>query len=154
MEYASKGVAGTGLGLGIAGTALGAMDLLGGLAAMMRRPQSDGDRPVTRFEMGLYQTINAKDNEITMLKSAQYTDRAAAGLQAQIGAQTAVNATMAANLSCLQTQLTQLQGMTKVVIPNANIAPGWGGVAIEPVFAVEAAKLTSTATATPAATGN
>lgn len=154
MEYASKGVAGTGLGLGIAGTALGAMDLLGGLAAMVRRPQSDGDRPVTRFEMGLYQTINAKDNEITMLKSAQYTDRAAAGLQAQIGAQTAVNATVAANLSCLQTQLTQLQGMTKVVIPNANIAPGWGGVAIEPVFAVEAAKLASTATAAPAATGN
>ena len=154
MEYASKGVAGTGLGLGIAGTALGAMDLLGGLAAMMRRPQSDGDLPVTRFEMGLYQTINAKDNEITMLKSAQYTDRAAAGLQAQIGAQTAVNATVAANLNCLQTQLTQLQGMTKIVIPNANVAPGWGSVAVEPVFAVEAAKLAPTATATPAATGN
>lgn len=151
MEYASKGVAGTGLGLGIAGTALGAMDLLGGLAAMMRRPQSDGDRPVTRFEMGLYQTINAKDNEITALKAAQYTDRAAAGLQAQIGAQTAVNATVAANLNCLQTQLTQLQGMTKVVIPNANVSPGWGSVAIEPVFAVEAAKLATT-TATPAAT--
>ena len=27
MEYASKGVAGTGLGLGIAGTALGALDI-------------------------------------------------------------------------------------------------------------------------------
>ena len=28
MEYASKGVAGTGLGLGIAGTALGVLDMI------------------------------------------------------------------------------------------------------------------------------
>lgn len=156
MEYASKGIAGTGLGLGIAGTALGAMDLLGGLAAMMRRPQSDGDRPVTRFEMGLYQQIAQKDNEIVALRGAQYTDRAVAGVQAQIGAQTAVNATMAANLTCLQNQLTQLQGITKLVIPNANVSPGWGGVAIEPVFAEVAAKLaTPTAAATTGtASGN
>ena len=146
MEYASKGVAGTGLGLGIAGTALGVLDMLGGAAAMLRKPQSDGDKPVTRFEMGLYQQLNAKDNEITGLKSAQYTDRVASGLQAQIGAQAVYNATMNATIGCIQNQVTQLQGITKMVVPNANIAPGWGHVAVEPVFAVEAAKLATTTT--------
>ena len=150
MEYASKGVAGTGLGLGIAGTALGALDMLGGLAAMVRKPQAEGDRPVTRFEMGLYQQINAKDNEITALRSAQYTDRVANGLQAQIGAQAVYNATVNANIAAIQGQITQLQGITKIVVPNANIAPGWGHVAVEPVFAVEAAKLATTANTTTA----
>ena len=42
MDYASKGVAGTGLGLGIAGTALGVLDMIGAGAGLLRRPQSDG----------------------------------------------------------------------------------------------------------------
>ena len=145
MDYASKGVAGTGLGLGIAGTALGVLDMIGAGAGLLRRPQSDGDKPVTRFEMGLYQQINAKDNEITGLRSAQYTDRAIQGVQAQISAQMAYNATMNANIGCIQNQISQLQGMTKLVVPNDSVSPGWGHVAIEPVFAVEAAKLAQTA---------
>ena len=150
MEYASRGVAGTGLGLGIAGTALGVLDMIGAGAGLLKRPQSDGDKPVTRFEMGLYQQINAKDNEITALRSAQYTDRVATGLQAQIGAQAVYNATVNANIAAIQGQITQLQGITKIVVPNANVAPGWGHVAVEPVFAVEAAKLATTTNTTTA----
>lgn len=141
MDYASKGVAGTGLGLGIAGTALGALDMLGGLFGMARKPETEGDRPVTRYEMGLYQQINAKDNEITALRGMQYTDRAMA-------AQAAYNATMNATVGFIQNQITQLQGITKLVVPNANVSPGWGHVAVEPVFAVEAAKLVPTQTGT------
>lgn len=151
MEYASKGVSGTALGLGIAGTALGILDGLGGIGALLgnRQPATEGDRPVTRYEMGLYQQINAKDNEITALKAAQYTDHAAAGLQAQIGQQAVYNATVTATLGCLQGQIAQLQAMTKLTIPNTALSPGYGAVAVEPVFAVEAAKL-ATNTATPA----
>ena len=141
MEYASKGVAGTGLGLGIAGTALGALDMLGGLLGMARKPETEGDRPVTRYEMGLYQQINAKDNEITALRGMQYTDRAMA-------AQSAYNATMNATVGFIQNQITQLQGITKLVVPNSNVSPGWGHVAVEPVFAVEAAKLAQPTTPT------
>ena len=152
MEYASKGVSGTALGLGIAGTALGILDGLGGIGALLgnRQPVAEGDRPVTRYEMGLYQTINAKDNEITALKAAQYTDHAAAGLQAQIGQQAVYNATVTANLACIQGQIAQLQGMTKLTIPNTALSPGYGAVAVEPVFAVEAAKLANTTTAAAA----
>ena len=150
MEYASKGVSGTALGLGIAGTALGILDGLGGLGALLGgKATAEGDRPVTRYEMGLYQTITARDTEIATLKAAQYTDRAAAGLQAQIGQQAVYNATVTANLGCLQGQIAQLQAMTRLVIPNANLSPGYGAVAVEPVFAIEASKLAAT-TATPA----
>ena len=151
MEYASKGVSGTALGLGIAGTALGILDGLGGLGALLgnRQNVAEGDRPVTRYEMGLYQTITARDTEIATLKAAQYTDRAAAGLQAQIGQQAVYNATVNATLGCIQGQLTQLQNMTKLTIPNTALSPGYGAVAVEPVFAIEASKLAAT-TATPA----
>lgn len=151
MEYASKGVSGTALGLGIAGTALGVLDGLGGLTGLLginKQAQTEGDRPVTRYELGLIQQINAKNDEITGLRGMQYTDHAIAGVQAQISAQTAYNAGVTANLTCIQGQIAQLQSMTKVVIPNGNVAPGWGNVAVEPVFAVQAAKLTTT-TATP-----
>ena len=82
------------------------------------------------------------------MKAAQYTDRAAAGLQAQIGQQAVYNATMNATIGCLQGQIAQLQGMTKLTIPNAALSPGYGAVAVEPVFAIEASKLATT-TATP-----
>lgn len=39
MEYASKGVAGTGLGLGIAGTALGALDMLDDVGETMTKEE-------------------------------------------------------------------------------------------------------------------
>ena len=81
----------------------------------------------------------------------QYTDRAVAGVQAQISAQATFNATATANLSFLQTQIAQLQGMTKLVVPNASLSPGYGALAVEPIFAVEAAKLVNQ-TATPATT--
>lgn len=154
MEYASKGVSGTALGLGIAGTALGVMDALGGLGALLggNKNTPEGDRPVTRYEMGLMQQVNAKDNEIAALRGMQYTDRAVAGVQAQVNAQAVYNATATANLGFIQQQIAQLQGLTKMVVPNANLSPGYGAVAVEPVFAIEASKLATT-TATPATTG-
>ena len=57
MEYASKAVGTAGLSLGIIGTSLGALAGAGGLAGLLGiRPGSGGDpgdRPVTRYEMGL-----------------------------------------------------------------------------------------------------
>ncbi len=90
MEYASNAKANAALTTGIIGTTLGAMASAGGLGAILgigRNPNPanmpEGDRPVTRYEMGLIQANNAKDNEITLLKSQQYTDRAMAGVQMQ-----------------------------------------------------------------------
>ena len=149
MEYASKGVGNAALTTGIIGTALGAIDSVGGLSALLGRqnPPDPGDRPVTRHDMELYQQINARDFEISTLKSERYTDRATMGLQAQISGQAVWNATQTANLQCLQNQIAQLQSMTRLVIPNSSVNPGWGPVTVLPTPLVEAAK-TSTADTT------
>lgn len=46
--------------------------------------------------------------------------------------QLAYNGTNGATLACMQNQIAQLQGMTKLVIPNTSVCPGWGSVTISP----------------------
>ncbi|MBR4442556.1 MAG: hypothetical protein IKS52_04720, partial [Clostridia bacterium] len=95
-------------------------NLLGG-----RRDSNPEDRPVTRYEMGLI-------SENTLLKANQYADNKAAGLQAQIGQQSVWNATQEGILRSQQEQLAQLYTLTKLVVPNDAVMPGWGSVTIKP----------------------
>ena len=129
MEYASKAVGTAGLSLGIIGTSLGALAGAGGLAGLLGvrpGPGGDpGDRPVTRYEMGLI-------TENTQLKAQQYTDARANGLQAQIGQQAVWNATQEGVLRCQAQQLQQLFSLTQLTIPNGNVSPGWGPVTVIP----------------------
>lgn len=131
MEYASKGVANAGLATGIIGTTLGALDAMGGLGALMGmgRPASDGDRPVTRYEMGLIKESFTKDNEIALLKSQQYTDKAVMGIQGQLSAQNAWNSAQAVNIQNIQAQLAQV---IKPFVPNYALAPGYGYAQVFP----------------------
>ena len=129
MEYASKAVGTAGLSLGIIGTSLGALAGAGGLAGLLGLEPNGGgpgDRPVTRYEMGLI-------TENTQLKSQQYTDMRANGLQAQIGQQAVWNATQEGVLRCQAQQLAQLYTLTKLTIPKGNVSPGWGPVEVVPV---------------------
>lgn len=169
-EFASKGVAGSGLGLGIAGTALGLLNGLGGMAGLAANAAGcnncggccSENTPVSRYEMNQTQTIAAKDAEIGLLKADKYTDqkltevtaylmgqikdlsnevRANKDEQAGVNMQQAVyNATNTAAISCLQNQVAALQGLTKLVIPNSSVCPGWGAVKVTP-------ETTTTATA-------
>lgn len=157
MEYASKGVAGAGLGLGIAGTALGLLN--GGLGLIGGMNGCCGENTaVNRYELNLVQELAAKDAHIGLLEADKYTDQkiveAYRDLQGQINSlQSAVNAanmqqavyngTNTATLSCMQQQIAALQSLTKVVVPNTSVCPGWGNVTITPA--------TTTTTTTPAA---
>ena len=137
-EYASRPVANTALGLSIGSGVLSLVNSAGGLAGLLgfgqrNAPSPDpGDRPVTRYELGLIEENNALKDEIVGLKAAQYTDKAAAGLQAQISEQAVFNATTISTLGCIKQQVAQLQGMTQLVIPNRNVSPGWGSVEVTP----------------------
>ena len=130
MEYASKAVGTAGLSLGIIGTSLGALAGAGGLAGLLGfRPAQGGDpgdRPVTRYEMGLI-------SENNQLKAQQYADMRANGLQAQISQQAVWNATQEGVLRCQAQQLAQLYTLTQLTIPNDNVSPGWGPAAVVPV---------------------
>jgi hypothetical protein len=134
-KYASKGVAGSGLGLGIAGTALGLLNGngLNGLFGGGNCGCSE-DHHVNRYELGLQQEIASKDARIGLLESNIYTDAKIAdvyerlnikinSIENQICQQNVYNATLNGAVSCIQTQIAQLQGLTKVIIPSDNICP-------------------------------
>ena len=128
VQYASNGKGNLGVTLGAIGTGLGAMAGAGGLAGIFggNRSGDPQEKPVTRYEMGLIQ-------ENTLLKANQYADVRANGLQAQIGQQAVWNATQEGVLHCQAQQLQQLYSLTKLTIPNGNVSPGWGPVAVVPV---------------------
>ena len=106
-EYASKGVAGAGLGTGIAGLSLGVLNAMGGLGAlaMGNRNQTvpvapvapyvwggyggccSDNMPVTRYDMDKDRDIAAKDAEISLLKANIYNDQKTLELYAYIDKQ-------------------------------------------------------------------
>ena len=155
-EFASKGVAGSGLGLGIAGTALGVLNasnggggLLGGL-----------------FGNGCGSQVSALQSEIAMLKAEKYCDKNTAEVytamrnevqalsdrlldkyispvsqeiadmrvrEARLEGKIGEVGLLANNgLKALQGQVNCLaqtvNGITKVVVPNSSVCPGWGNV--------------------------
>lgn len=99
--------------------------------------------PVSRYELGMVEQLNAKDSEIALLKADKYTDQkiveAYKDLQGQIkelavevrsnkDAQTAVNmqqavynGTNTATLQCMQNSIAALQAITKTYIPSSNV---------------------------------
>ena len=147
-EYASKGVAGAGLGLGIAGTALGLMagGLNGtGLFGVRNAAGCDGTT-VSRYEMQQAERIAELETEVKLRDSNIYTDGKILELYKYVDGKLAVverelcdqrvyNATMNGAISCIQGQIAQLQALTKVVIPNTSVCPGWGNVTVTPAAA-------------------
>jgi hypothetical protein len=144
MEYASKGVAGTGLGLGIAGTALG---LMGGnglnLGGLFGGNCCHENMPINRYEAGLQQEIASKDamialrdantyNDQKLLEVYKYFDGQLNGIRHELREQAVYNGVNTATVSCLQGQVQQLYSLTKLVVPNTSVCPGWGNVTITP----------------------
>ena len=141
-EFASKGVAGSGLGLGIAGTALGVLNGgLGNLFGGLGNCGCSENNLINRYELELENKIVNKDTEIALLKSNIYTDQKIAevyerlntkinGVEAVVNTQAVVNASMTGVINCMQGQIAQLQGLTKMVVPNTSVCPGWGDVNI------------------------
>ena len=63
-------------------------------------------------------------------KLRDYVDRRFDGVNAQISAQAVYNATNTAALGCIQGQVAELLGLTKRVVPNSSICPGWGDATV------------------------
>ena len=143
IEYASKGVAGSGLGLGIAGTALGLLN--GGWGNILGNGGNccSENHVVNRYELaqeqkiaGLEAQIALRDaniyNDQKMLELYRYVDGKFETVNAAINAQAVYNATNTSTICCIQNQIAQLQGLTKLVVPNTSVCPGWGNVTITP----------------------
>ena len=76
-SYASKGVAGAGLGLGIAGTALGLLN--GGIPGLLNNGWNAGvcseNMPVTRYELGQESKIAELQSQIALRDANTYNDQ-------------------------------------------------------------------------------
>lgn len=152
-RYASKGVGGTALGLSIG--ALGVEALRGGLGGLFGGVGNNGcgcsdDHCVNRYELAMQNEIAAKDSKIALLESNIYVDGKIAdvyerlntkigGLEAQICQQNVYNATNTSVLNCVTNQIAQLMSLTKLVVPNTSVCPGWGNVTITPATATTGA---------------
>lgn len=68
-----------------------------------------------------------------MGKLRDYVDGRFSSIEHEICDQKVFNATAISNLSCIQGQVQQLFGLTKLVVPNSAICPGWGDVTVTPV---------------------
>lgn len=150
--------ANAGLTTGIIGTALATLGSLGGiLGAHMSNSNNSGstnNEYITRSEFNMGQELARKDSEIALLKSEQNTEIKIADVYERImtrvnadrreqdawNAQQSVNnATMsaaiasnAASIAALQSSCSQI---TKLVVPNTAICPGWGNVTVAPATA-------------------
>jgi hypothetical protein len=98
---------------------------------------------VNRYELNMQNQIAQKDGRIALLESNIYTDQKLNDLRnyvdARVGAvenavnaQAVYNATNTATIGCIQGQIAQLQSLTKLVVPNSSVCPGWGNVTIAP----------------------
>lgn len=143
----TRGIAGAGLGLGIAGTALGVLNgglggILGGMpygAAAANTPSES--MPVNRYEAAQSARIAQLETEVKlrdantftmgeMGKLRDYVDGKFARVEHELCDQRVFNATQIGTISCIQGQIAQLMGLTKLVVPNGSICPGWGDVTV------------------------
>ena len=140
MEYASRGVANTGLGLGIAGTALGLVNgnggggnILGGIlggGSGYNRYDAEKDAQIARLEteVKLRDANTFTMNEMNNFRN--YVDHKFDRIERELCDQRVYNATNNSALGCIQGQIAQLYSLTKLVVPNTAICPGWGDVTV------------------------
>ena len=143
-KYASKGVAGAGLGLGIAGTALGLLNNGGGLNIL--GGGNCNHPPYTRYDAEKDARIAQLETEVKLRDANTYTlgevgklrdymENRLGVIEHELCDQRTYNAVNTATISCIQGQIATLLGLTKTVIPNGSICPGWGNVTVTPAAA-------------------
>lgn len=144
-EYATRGVGNAGLTTGIIGTSLGALNSglfngLGGIFGGNNCGCSD-NMAVNRYEAGQNARIAELETEVKlrdanfytlseMGKLRDYVDDRFSKVEHEMCDQRVFNATTVNSLTCVQGQIAQLMGLTKLVVPNASICPGWGDVTV------------------------
>lgn len=125
------------------------------IAAMMAAATAGGktcseDHTVNRYEAQKDARIAELETEVKLrdaniytdekiLKVYEYFDGEIKDIRKTLCDQSVWNATQTATISCMAQQIAQLQSLTKIVIPNGSVCPGWGTVKVVPESASAAA---------------
>lgn len=146
-EFASNAKANAGLTTGIIGTSLAGLMALGnGVGNVFGGNATCGcseDHLVNRYELGQEQEIAKLKADIALRDANIYNDQKALELYKYFDGeikridrtlceQAVYNATQTSAITCIQGQVAQLQSLTKLVVPNSSVCPGWGNVTITP----------------------
>lgn len=148
MEFASRGVANTALGLSIGSGVLSLMN--GGLGNILGVNSCavgcNENMPVNRYEADQQAKIAKLESDLALRDATAYVlgetgklrdyfetkfDR----IECQLSEQKAYNAANNAALGCINGQIAQLFSLTKIVVPNSSVCPGWGDITITPAAA-------------------
>lgn len=143
---------------GIIGTSGFGLNLLNGLLGGLTAPAASGncsagcseDHFVNRYEAAQSARIAELETEVKlrdantftmgeMGKLRDYFETKFDRVEARLGEQTAYNAANNATIGCISGQIAQLFGLTRLVVPNTSVCPGWGNVTITPAAATTAA---------------
>ena len=141
MEYSSNGKGNLGVTLGAIGTGLSALNgglgnLLGGIGNNCHE-----NMPVNRYEAMQQARISELETEVKLRDANTYTlgevgklrdyvERRFDRVEHELCDQKVYNATNTGAISCIQTQVAQLMSLTKMVVPNSSVCPGWGDVTV------------------------
>lgn len=155
-EFASKGVAGAGLGLGIAGTALGLLNGGAGLLGIHRNVYGTNygygnDTLVNRYELAQESRISKLESEVALRDANIYGDQKLLEVYKYFDGQIRsmereqcekwanqgiINANLESGVSVLGNQVANINNtiasVTKQVIPNSAVCPGWGNACVQP----------------------
>lgn len=139
------GIIGTALG-GLA-TAGGGLNLFGGNCAGNcagnYTVQCSENMAVNRYEAAQAARISELETEVKLRdanfytigeigKLRDYVEGRFTKVEHEICDQKVYNAAANATISCIQGQVAQLMGLTKLIVPNGSICPGWGDVTVTP----------------------
>ena len=146
--YASNAKANTGVALGASALGVAAINMLGGTDIFKRLFGGDncnGDSTplVNRYELGLESEIARLNTQISLrdaniyndqklLEVYKYFDGKIEGINSRLCDQAVWNATQTATITCMGGQIAQLMNLTKLVVPNSSVCPGWGAVTVTP----------------------
>ena len=140
-EYASRGVAGAGLGTGIAGLSLGVLNAMNGGNGLFgwgcnRNPGvvtvsdcsvNHNELLLTQENARLQSEVALRDaniyNDQKLLEVYKYFDAEVKQIREELCNQRVVNATQVQVLNMYGQQIAALQDLTKIVIPRNNICP-------------------------------
>lgn len=145
-EFASNAKGNAALTTGIIGTAgvgLGLLNGMGGLGNLFggTRAVCSEEIPVNRYEAAMSARIAELETEVKlrdantftmgeMGKLRDYVDGKFAKVEHELCDQRVYNATMNGAVGCIQGQIAQLMSLTKIVVPNRSVCPGWGDVTV------------------------
>ena len=136
-NVASQGVGGAALGLAIPGT-LAFLNQIGGIGGIF----GGGN-----MQCNDTRTISALESEIAMLKAEKYTDSVGTGVYAELNKKyielaqfiaeldkrnAVFEAVNAERIGCLSGRVAAIEALTKLVVPNSSVCPGWGNVTVTP----------------------